>query len=165
MNVVGSIESLWDYRIILRESQNNIPHYTNCFKTIFKHKAIKPDSIKLSTWQQLRFLAQNIQIISEIKTRKWLEKFACLTSSPIVKMETNVWEYILKKFAWSENVTTGDVTKGIQDHAKSSGLEASVGLVQTVGTVTDSQGGRSEQENWFPGGYYWKVVKASCRSK
>ena len=39
MNVVGSIESLWDCRIILWESQNNIPLYTNCFKTILKYNA------------------------------------------------------------------------------------------------------------------------------
>ena len=35
MNVFGSIESLWDCRIILRESQN-IPLYTNCSNTILK---------------------------------------------------------------------------------------------------------------------------------
>ena len=54
-------------------------------------------------------------------------------------MESNAQEFISKKFAKIGNVTTGNVTRDIQDHVGFLGWIVIVGFVQVAGTATDSR--------------------------
>ena len=47
-------------------------------------------------------------------------------------------EFIVRRSAKQENVTTGNAIRGIQDHVGSSGSMVSVGLVQVASTAIDS---------------------------
>ena len=54
-------------------------------------------------------------------------------------MESNVLEFISKRFARIENVTIEGVTRGIQDLAESLECMDSAGLVLAADTATDYQ--------------------------
>ena len=62
-----------------------------------------------------------------------------MTNSHFVKMESNVQEFILKKFVKIENVTTGNVVRGIQDLVDSLERMASVSLALVADTATEFQ--------------------------
>ena len=62
-----------------------------------------------------------------------------MTNSHFVKMESNVQEFILKKFVKIENVTTGNVIRGILDLVDSSERMVSVSLAMVADTATECQ--------------------------